>query len=299
MSVRFGVLFPFVDGLVNSGPFLRRFLATVEECGADSVWAVEHVIVADDYQPRYPYSADGRMPSAPGVTPMPDPLELLAFAAGVTDRLLLCTGVVVAPLHSPVLLAKRVATVDALSGGRMVLGLGIGWQREEYDALGAPFSDRGARLEEGIGVMRALWAGGPASFRGRFTTFDRVHLSPGPERGTVPIVLGGNSPPALERAARVADGWLPYTLGPAEFAAGAERLRAATVAAGRPAGAVEITAWPGSADHRREFEVDWVRGYLEGGASRLLLNPRIRTPDQLDAVADQLTRYRTEVLDRL
>ena len=299
MTVRFGVLFPFVEGLVDSGPFLRQFLATVEGCGADSVWSVEHVVVADDYQPRYPYSTDGRMPSAPGVTPMPDPLELLAFAAGVTDRLLLATGVVVAPLHSPVLLAKRVATVDALSGGRVRLGLGIGWQKEEYDAVGAPFSDRGARLEEGIAAMRTLWAGGPASFDGRYTSFDRVHLSPGPTRGAVPIILGGNSRPAVERAARVADGWLPYTLDPDAFTAGAARLRAATRAAGRVEDAVEITAWPGSADFRRELEVDWVRRYVDGGATRLLITPRIRTPDQLGALADQLNRYRSEVLERL
>jgi probable F420-dependent oxidoreductase len=297
--VSFGVLFPFVDGLVTSGPFLRQFLATAEAGGADSVWSVEHVVVADDYEPRYPYSADGRMPSGPGVTPMPDPLELLAFAAAASERLLLATGVVVAPLHSPAVLAKRAATVDVLSGGRMRLGLGIGWQKEEYEAVGVPFGDRGRRLEEGIGAMRALWAGGPASYEGRYVSFDRVHLNPVPVAGTIPIVLGGNSEPAVARVARLADGWLPYTLGPEEFAATATRLRAQLAEAGRAEDAVEITVWPGSADPRRELEVDWVRRYVEAGATRLLILPRLRTADQLPAFAGQLARYRAEVIDRL
>ena len=183
--------------------------------------------MADDYEARYPYSADGRMPSAPGTTPMPDPLELLAFAAAVTDRLMLGTCVVVAPLHSPAVLAKRAATVDVLSGGRLILGLGIGWQREEYAAVGAPFTERGPRLEESVAAMRALWAGGPATYHGRYVSFERVHLTPAPTRGAVPILLGGNSAPAVRRAGRLAEGWFPYTLGPAELAERADLLRAA------------------------------------------------------------------------
>jgi probable F420-dependent oxidoreductase len=230
---------------------------------------------------------------------MPDPLELLAFAAAVTDRLMLGTCVVVAPLHSPAVLAKRAATVDLLSGGRMMLGLGIGWQREEYAAVGAPFTDRGPRLEEGIAAMRALWAGGPATYHGRYVSFDRVHLTPAPAGGAVPIILGGNSAPAVRRAGRLAEGWFPYTLGPAELAERAGLLRAAALDAGRPEAAVEITAWPGSADRTRERDPEWVRGYVDAGATRLVILPRIRRPDQLASVGEQVVRYREDVLSRL
>src|ERR1700761_3971767 len=159
-SPQVGMLMPFGPGLV-SGPLLRDLAAILEAEGVESVWAVEHVVVAASYEPNYPYSVDGRMPSPPGVVPMPDPLEVLSYLAAATERLKLGTCVVVAPLHSPAVLAKRAATLDLLSGGRLLLGLGIGWQREEYEAVGAVFEGRGQRLEECVGAMRALWADHP------------------------------------------------------------------------------------------------------------------------------------------
>ncbi len=226
MAPGLAVIAPYGDGLITSAGFLRDFAGTIEEGGVDSVWTVEHVIVADAYDPKYPYSSDGRMPSAAGVVPMPDPLELLAFFAALTTRLRFGTAVVVAPLHSPAVLAKRAATLDRLSDGRFMLGLGIGWQREEYAAVGAAFSQRGARLEESIGAMRALWADSPATFEGRFTSFRAVHSEPHPINGTVPIVLGGNTDAAVTRAARVADGWFPYAISADEFAQQADVFRA-------------------------------------------------------------------------
>ncbi len=294
--VKLGVLLPFVDALITSGPFLRDFAGTVEESGAESVWSVEHVVIADDYEPRYPYSADGKMLSPPGTYPIPDPLELLAFVAAASERLQLGTAVVVAPLHSPAVLAKRAATIDRLSGGRMVLGLGIGWQREEYEAVGVPFRDRGRRLEECIAAMRVLWAGGPASFEGTYVAFDRVHPMLTPLRGSIPIVLGGSSEPAAERAGRLADGWFPFTIGPDEFAERADVVRAAALAAGRDERDVEITVWPGSFDPRSEEDVKWVRTYVDAGATRLVVRARISGTDGLSAVREQLTRYRDEVL---
>src|SRR5205809_2344789 len=157
VDVPLGMLLPYADGLITSPSFVREFAVAAEEAGIESLWSVEHVVVAEDYEPRYPYSANGRMPTMSGVVPMPDPLELLAFIAAVTERVRLGTSVVVAPLHSPVVLAKRAATVDRLSAGRLMLGLGIGWQKEEYAAVGAPFAGRGTRLDECIGAMRELW----------------------------------------------------------------------------------------------------------------------------------------------
>jgi probable F420-dependent oxidoreductase len=299
------MLLPYVEELVTSGGFLRDFAGTLEECGVESVWTVEHVVVADGYQPDYPYSEDGRMPGPPHGIPMTDPLETIAFMAGATETLRFGTAMVVAPLHSPVVLAKRAATIALHSADRLLLGLGIGWQQEEYAAVGAPFRQRGARLEEGIEAMRALWRDAPASYSGRHFSFDSLFCEPRPATGRVPIVLGGNSEPAVRRAGRIGDGWFPYTITPQDFAVAADLLRSQAVAVGRSEDAVELTAWPGSCDRAREFEPDFVRGYTDAGATRLVLNaPRYGTesllgPTGLAHVRDYVDRYRDEVMSKL
>lgn len=295
-SPKVGMLLPFGPGLVSS-PLLRAFADVLESEGVESVWAVEHVVVAASYQPNYPYSADGRMPSAPGAVPMPDPLEVLAHLAATTEQLVLGTCVVVAPLHSPAVLAKRAATLDLLSGGRFVLGLGIGWQREEYAAVGVPFERRGERLEECVGAMRALWTDDPATYEGRTVSFRDVHLTLRPTTGQVPIVLGGNSEPAIRRAGRLADGWFPYTIGPEELARGAQVLRESAEAAGRSAGDIEITVWPGSADPKRELDSAWLRRYLEAGATRIITRPRVTKPADLQRLPEQIRRFRSVVAE--
>jgi probable F420-dependent oxidoreductase len=298
-----GVLLPMAPGQITSGDFLREWVAVVEDCGVESVWGVEHVVLAHDYDPQYPYSESGQIPSGSGAAaggrPMPDPLDTLAFVAAVSRRVKLGTSVLIAPLHSPAVLAKRVSTVDNLSGGRMVLGLGIGWQREEYDAVGAPFRQRGARLEECIQAMRALWTEAPATFRGEHVSFERVYSSPQPARGAVPIVLGGNSAPAVERAGRIGDGWYPYTIGPDEFEASAARLRQVAVDAGRDPEAVEITVWPGSHDAASEFDVDYVRRFVDGGARRLLITPHVGRDREFASLREQILSYREQVVDKL
>jgi probable F420-dependent oxidoreductase len=298
IGMRFGVIAPFVDGLITSGEFLKEYAAVLEECGAESVWTVEHVVVAETYDPQYPYSASGRMAGRPGSTPMPDPLELLAFFACASSTLRLGTAMMVAPLHSPAVLAKRVATIDRLSGGRVELGLGIGWQREEYAAVGVPFEKRGERLEECIGALRALWSESPASFTGRHVNFDRVFSDPRPEK-PVPILLGGHSEPAVRRAGRLADGWFPFTIAPDEFAAKAETVRKEAVRHGRNPDAIEMTAWPASADPESEWSLPWARRYVDAGATRLIVHGRIAAPDQLDDLRLQLDRFREEVASRL
>ncbi|KAB2389981.1 LLM class F420-dependent oxidoreductase [Actinomadura montaniterrae] len=300
--IKLGMMAPFADGLITSGGFLRDYAGTLEECGVESVWTVEHVVVAAEYEPLYPYSESGRIPGPPQGVPMPDPLDTIAYMVGGSDALRFGTAMVVAPLHSPVVLAKRAATIDLLSGGRLMLGLGIGWQKEEYAAVGVPYQRRGARLDECIDAMRALWSQSPASYRGDFVAFDRVHCLPRPASGAVPIVLGGNSEPAVRRAGRVADGWFPYTIAPDEFAQRADLLRATS--AGRT---VEVTAWPGSCDPGREGDPDFVRRYVEAGATRIVIAPRLGgpLPDSLlgprglDALRDQIDRYRDTVLDKL
>ncbi len=291
--VALGVMAPFVDGLVTSGAFMADLAGTLEEVGVESLWTVEHVVVAESYAPRYPYAPSGRLsPQAP-TTPMPDPLDTLAFVAGVSRSLRLGTAVVVAPLHSPAVLAKRAATVDRLSGGRLLLGLGIGWQREEYDAVGAPFSARGARLEDSVAAMRALWSSQPATYAGRFSTFERVYSLPAPTAGAVPVVLGGHSPAAVERAGRIADGWFPFTIGPAEFEVVVDDLRAAEAKAHRQEGSVAVTCWPGSAGDETAAAV---RRYVAAGATRVVTRLPLDRPGDLAAAGEAAARFRDTAL---
>ncbi|MET8424619.1 LLM class F420-dependent oxidoreductase [Nocardia sp. NPDC004860] len=300
--MRIGMLMPYLEGLVTSGGFLREFAAAAEECGLDSIWTVEHVVVAQDYEPLYPYSPDGRMPGGDLGVPMTDPLETLAFVAAASSTLKLGTAMVVAPLHSPVVLAKRAATLDRQSGGRLLLGLGIGWQKEEYAAIGVPFEDRGGRLDDCIGAMRALWTESPATYQGKHVSFGKQFCLPQPER-SIPIVLGGNSAPAVRRAARVGDGWFPYTISSEDFARGADRIRELSREAGRAEDAVEMTIWPGSFDFTREFDPGYVRPYVTAGASRVVLTPPMFGPESLlngvENLAAYVDRYRNEVEAKL
>ena len=155
MDVALGVIAPYADGVITSSTFVADFAGVLEECEVESVWAVEHVVEAEVYEPLYPYNSEGKMPGR--YVPMTDPLETLAYLAAVTSTVKLGTAVVVAPLHSPAVLAKRATTLDWLSDHRLILGLGIGWQKEEYAAVGVPYADRGRRLEECIEAMRELW----------------------------------------------------------------------------------------------------------------------------------------------
>ena len=239
------------------------------------------------------------MPSGRRVTPMADPLEMLAYVAALTSKVRLGTSVVVAPLHSAAVLAKRASTLQLLSGGRLLLGLGIGWQREEYAAVGAPFSHRGERLDETIEAMRRLWADAPASYSGRHIAFSEVYSEPRPPGGSIPVVIGGSTEVAASRAGRLGDGWLPYVISPEDFATGVETVRAAAAHAGRDPDAIELTAWPGSFDASREDDLDLVAPYVAAGAQRLLLRATLAPGEPPERLAEQLADYRRKVIERL
>lgn len=179
--MKLGYIPPMTKGLTLDRDYVIRLVEMLESQDVESVWTVEHVIMARNYDPLYPYSKDGMAPTAPD-TLMPDPLEWHAFAAARTDRINLGTAVVIASQHSAAILAKRVATLDALSGGRVRLGVGIGWQREEYEAVGVPYRDRGRRLDETIEAMRILWRDEWATYHGRHVNFENVHMDTKPFR---------------------------------------------------------------------------------------------------------------------
>jgi len=180
-----------------------------EAAGFESVWTVEHTVVPSGYASAYPYSADGRMAGGAEAMPLPDPLIWLAYVAAATTRVKLATGILILPQHNPVVIAKQVATLDHLSGGRMLLGIGVGWLKEEFDVLNAPFDERGERTDEYVHVLRALWQQDKPSFHGATVKFDGAYCRPRPVHGTVPIIVGGHSKAAARRAGRLGDGFFP------------------------------------------------------------------------------------------
>ena len=201
--------------------------AAAEAAGFATLWSGEHVVLVDEPVSRYPYSADGRI-AVPPTADWIDPMIGLSFAAAATSSIGLATGVLLLPEHNPVLLAKQAATLDVLSGGRLTLGVGIGWSREEFAALGVPFAGRARRTAEYVAALRTLWRDDVASFAGEFVALDAVRVNPKPHGGRpIPVVVGGNSDAALRRAAAWGDGWYGFNLdGPGEVADRLARLDA-------------------------------------------------------------------------
>jgi probable F420-dependent oxidoreductase len=187
--------------------------------GFSTLWSGEHIVMVDRSESRYPYSADGQI-AVPAAADWLDPLVGLSFAAAATRGIELATGVLLLPEHNPLLLAKQAASLDSLSGGRLTLGVGVGWSREEFAALGIPFERRGERAAEYAAAMRVLWRDDIASFDGEFVAFDSVRVNPKPIRDRqIPIVIGGNSDAALRRVAAWGEGWYGFNL------AGVEAVR--------------------------------------------------------------------------
>jgi probable F420-dependent oxidoreductase len=203
--VEFGGHLP-VFGPAATRANLLAFAREMEQLGYDSLWASDHIVVPHVITSRYPYSATGQFPLPPDATFL-EPLTALALVAGVTERVRLGTTVLVLPHRHPVLAAKTLATLDHLSSGRVILGAGVGWMREEIELLGAPFDQRGAWSDEAIRIMRACWREERTRYEGRFFSFQELGCFPKPVRGDIPIWMGGHARPALRRIVALADGW--------------------------------------------------------------------------------------------
>jgi probable F420-dependent oxidoreductase len=241
--MRFGLAFASSIG-VEAGAALE-ICRRAETAGFESVWGGEHVVLPSRIDSKYPYSADGRIPAEPD-TPIPDPLIWLAFAAAAAPSLRLGTCILIVPQRNPVVLAKELATLDRLSGGRVELGLGVGWLREEFAALGVPWEERGARNDEYVAAMRALWAGPHAEFHGKFVDFPPVTCSPRPVQASIPILVGGDTEAAIQRAVRIADGYFPGEGDAARLGALIARLRRAAERAGRDPSSIRVNAMFGA-----------------------------------------------------
>ncbi|MEW9533009.1 TIGR03619 family F420-dependent LLM class oxidoreductase [Microbispora sp. NPDC049125] len=248
------------------------FAQLAEECGFESLYVPEHIVL-------YPGAAVGPY-EMPPTLPYVDPLDCLSFVAAVTERLLLGTGVLLLPYHHPVILAKRLATIDVLSRGRMrLLTVGLGSLPGEARAVGVDFATRGRRADEAIDVLRLLWAGGEdgVSFAGEFFSFDGVTSFPKPYEATrLPIHVGGSSRAAARRAGRRGDGYFPGgALGPGERAIQWEVVRSGAAEAGRDPDALEYTRF-GSID----MSVERVRQFAAEGVTRIVVNTAATEPDE-------------------
>jgi probable F420-dependent oxidoreductase len=235
--MKFGIL------AANTMPFATpdgaaALAGAAEASGFESLWTAEHILWPDTYDSPYPYAETKKMPGS-GNTLLPDPFIWLTWCAAHSRTLKLASGVVIVPYRHPALMAKEVATLDFLSGGRVILGIGIGWLEEEFLALNVPFARRAARTEEYVEVMRKLWAHDGVGHQGSFVAFAGMNSNPKPVRARVPIVVGGHSRAAAERAGRIGDGFVPLGGDIAELI---DIMRQAAAAAGRDPQQVEITA---------------------------------------------------------
>ncbi len=241
-----------------------------EDAGIESLWTVEHVLVPVGYESAYPYSPKGRMPG-PEDSDIPDPLIWLAYVAAATSTIRLATGILILPERNPIVLAKELATLDRLSGGRMELGVGVGWLKEEFEALGIPWETRGARTDDNIKVLRTLWGEGAASYSSEFTSFGDAYSRPRPTQPTIPIVIGGHSKPAARRAGRLGDGFFPGRGSKEDLTELIAVMRATAVEHGRDPDAIEITS--GGDGALGPGAIDEVKKLADLGVSRVIIPP--------------------------
>jgi probable F420-dependent oxidoreductase len=287
--MKFGLRYANLGRYVD-GPAAVELARAAEAAGFDSIWTVEHVVVPHGYQSRYPYSASGRMGSGLEDFPIPDPLMWLSYIASATRSIKLGTAILILPQRNPVITAKAVATLDHMAGGgRVLLGIGVGWLAEEFATLGVPFADRGARTDDYVAAMRALWSQERASYEGRFASFKDVFCRPLPPARRIPVVVGGDTKAAARRAGRLGDGYFPARGAPAELF---EEMRRSAAEAGRDPASIEITvaAPAGIPDIEALARMGVARVAVPVSAAAGL-PAQVRTPDDV-------LRYGKDVIER-
>ena len=279
--MRFG-LFGINIGPCASGLTATRVAQAAEAAGFESVWTGEHVVLPD------PQVAPSPLPPQ---TPMLDPAVTLAAVATATTRLRLGTGIIILPQRNPLVLAKELASVDVLSGGRLIFGLGIGYLQPEFAALGVPFEQKGARAMEYLEAILTLWTAPRPAYAGRFVAFDGIDAQPRPvQQPHPPIVIGGGTPAAYRRAVSHGNGWYGFSLDLTDTAACLSGLRRALDLGARPAalGELEISVTP-----RASLDRDTVRRFEDLGVHRLIPFWPLPTAD---ALVERLRRFGDEVI---
>lgn len=297
--MKFGIRIPPPQmGPIGDPDFVVRYSQLVESLGFESLWTIDHTVMHAQYDSRYPYKKTGRTPLPPDSN-MPDPLILMMLIAAATERIRIGTSMLILPQRHPIILAKEVATLDTYSKGRITLGVGVGWVKEEVEDLKQDFTDRGRRANEWIEVMKALWTEDVSSYAGDYFQFEAVISNPKPaQEGGVPLMIGGHSAAAARRAGRYGDEFYPHwsTRGPdkEELARLWPLVMEAAEEAGRPLDAVGLTL-TSTSDARTALETAELCAEL--GAERVIILP---PKGELDgALPDELERFRDQVIAKL
>ena len=257
---------------------LARIGPLAEELGYDSIWMGEHVVAPDPRVPPSPMEPDD---------PILDGVAGLSFLAGITERIKLATGIVILPQRNPLVLAKQLASLDVLSGGRLLFGMGVGYLEPEMTAIGVPMERRGSRADEYLAAMRALWEQENPSFEGEFVSFSGVNAHPRPIQNPLPVIVGGHTPAAFRRAARSGQGWYGFFLDREQTARCVAGLRQALAEAGRDEEGFEITVTP-----RGKLDAELVADFGESGVDRLVFIPPFASP--LDEIEEFLRAHAPE-----
>jgi probable F420-dependent oxidoreductase len=265
--------------------FLAKAARAAEERGFHSLWVGEHVVLFDTYAKEYPYADSGEFPLS-GEGGMTEPFTTLAWLAGQTSRIRLGTGVILVPQRNPLYTAKEVANVDWLSGGRFDFGIGVGWQREEFEALQVPWERRGARNDEYIELMRRLWIDPLSSHKGEFWELQPSRAFPKPvQHPHPPIHVGGESDVAIRRVVRLGADWLPFNVSPEALVQRRAKLAELLEPTGRSIDDVHITASPNRDSARPEL----APAFADAGADQLLVHLRRKVDvDTVEAALDEL-----------
>lgn len=247
---------------------IRVAAQTAEECGFYSLWAPEHVVLLDQYDSKYPYSKDGRLPGMNTTVDILDPYVALTFAAALTKTIRLGTGISLIPERSPVVTAKEIASLDKLSNGRFDLGVGIGWLAEEFTAVGVPWERRAERTREYLKAMKLLWTQENPEFKGEFCSFPKVRMYPKPvQKPHPPIIFGGESTPALKRVGEVGDGWFGVNVTPEAAPGLIVRMKQYAQAAGRDSEKLTFAVSPGIGS---PVDMDMVKRFRDAGVHQVI-----------------------------
>ena len=285
-----GVVFPQTE--ITADPkAVEAYAVAVEEMGFDYILAFDHVLGADttnrpDWKPLR-----GGPPAYTLHSMFHEPFVLFGYLAHVTKRVELVTGVIILAQRQAVLVAKQAAEVDVLSGGRMRLGIGTGWNHFEYDALDMNWRDRGKRSEEQVEVMRELWTKETVSYKGKWHTIPEMGLNPMPVQRPIPVWFGGRSDPLLDRVGRIGDGWFP-NMGPKQVAEGMKKVRAAAERAGRNPNSIGLETSEAIINQSPEEAAGRGQLWKEIGLTHLALNTMGAGLEGVDAHLDALRRFK-------